>query len=97
MDGLNFIYVPLQFSTIENLAILDLGSTISLQNWQSVDSRALRRVRNTLEREWKIAGAIGEFTPLARAIYPVVQIGERYWEHREIFVPGHGVTETIGR
>jgi aspartyl protease len=67
-------------------ALLDLGSSISIQNWASAKNSKLRSIRRRLEKQWKLEGANGTFRPRILATYEAIRSGPQYWLNRDIYV-----------
>lgn len=81
---LTFLQVNLGNYTIP--ALLDLGSSISIQNWASAKNSKIRKIRRRLEKQWRLEGANGTFRPRIIATYQMIRSGPQYWLDRDIYV-----------
>ncbi len=81
---LTFLQVNLGNYTIP--ALLDLGSSISIQNWASAKNSKIRGIRRRLEKQWKLEGANGTFRPRILATYQLIRSGPQYWLERDVYV-----------
>jgi len=62
------------------IALLDSGTDVHIINWHAAKFAEARSIRSVLRHNWKIAGAVGEFKPVARANIQQFETNKYQWD-----------------
>ena len=76
--SLNFFTAYVKNRTMT--ALLDSGTDVNIINWHAAKFAEAQSIRSVLRHNWKIAGAVGEFKPVARANIQQFEVDKYVWE-----------------
>lgn len=91
---LRFISIYIRQRTIP--ALLDTGADVNFMNWHAADFAETKTIRAILKNKWKIAGAVGEFKPTARAKIGRIETDNYEWDDLIVVIEDSDSLEILG-
>ena len=82
----NLHFFNISIKSKETPALLDTGTDVNVINWHAAKFVEARALRSRLKWQWEVAGAIGEFKPIAKAKFSVVKSGTHEWRDHHMLL-----------
>lgn len=67
-------------------ALLDSGTDVHIINWHAAKFAEAQTIRSVLRHNWRVAGAVGEFKPKARANIKQFETDNYQWEDVQMII-----------
>jgi predicted aspartyl protease len=81
---LHFLETRLNGKLIPTL--LDTGAEFSIMNWHTASYPEMKRRRKRMKEDWKIQGAVGEFSPKIKVRVTQLRSGQKRWFNKDFIV-----------
>lgn len=91
---LHFLETRLNGKLIPTL--LDTGAEFSIMNWHTASYPEMKRRRKRMREDWKIQGAVGEFSPKIKIRVSQLRSGQKRWYNKEFIVMDFDSLDVLG-
>ncbi len=95
-DDFGLYFLNLKLSGYSVPAVFDLGSSLSIVNWDAAQNPELRRYRRRLRQNWEMEGAVGLFEPTILVRFETVRGTTYSWEGWNVYVTDMETLNIIG-
>ena len=95
-DARNLHFLDMRLGNQLTAALFDTGSEFNLMNWKTADYPQIRNLKKKLRNDWEIAGAIGEFKPLAKIKVLGYRAGQKMFDPSNFLLMEFDSLEVLG-